>query len=521
LVDLDDADAIAAMRAESPKRHPLQPQQLWIVDALNAVGILEVDGMTLDEAVVEAMRRSAKTTTIFMWLFGRCLCRPGYQVTFSAQSGVKTSARLREWKGRLDRTSPDPEAMAGIPYWKRGMVRQRPRAVRRHLALFGDDILPAEAVEPDQPTTRGFRILMGETGKGIYFENDSTFLCFKPDADAYRGEAGDMSWLDEAQELEPEAGADLLAGIIPLQDTREHSGRIISGTAGEVRVGPLWERIEKLRSGKRIAGVDYCFPPDTTWEAIEDVESAMGLISRHHPGVGTLTTLAKQRANHHDMELPKWAREYGSLWPETFGTRAIPSDVWDACRHKGRRPAIPERAAFGLAIKPGGGVACIAAAWRNSRGEPFVEILMHRSGTDWIPEYSSELTTKRRGAIAYDDIAEGKATATEIATMPLERGVRRARMRVQTYRETAAGCIQIERDMIRGRLHHFDDVSLNAAVGRAAKRLTKNDSGVWLWTPAEPGEDITPLDAATRALRNWDQHMAGKSGANAKSVMGE
>jgi len=31
---------------------------------------------------------------------------------------------------------------------------------------------------------------------------------------------------------------------------------------------------------------------------------------------------------------------------------------------------------------------------------------------------------------------------------------------------------------------------------------------VWLWTPAEPGEDITCLDAATRALRNWDQHYA-------------
>jgi hypothetical protein len=172
-----------------------------------------------------------------------------------------------------------------------------------------------------------------------------------------------------------------------------------------------------------------------------------------------------------------------------------------------RRPPIPQRVAFGLAIKPGGGVAAIAAAWRNSRGHAFIEIVEHRSGTLWIPDRGAELTSTYRGSsIAYDDIAEGKATATEIQTK-----TKRARMRVQTYRETAAGCVQILRDLDRGTLRHFDDVGLNAAVGRAAKRETKNDSGVWLWTPAEPGGDITCLDAATRALRNWDQHFARRS----------
>ena len=31
---------------------------------------------------------------------------------------------------------------------------------------------------------------------------------------------------------------------------------------------------------------------------------------------------------------------------------------------------------------------------------------------------------------------------------------------------------------------------------------------MWLWTTISPGDDITCLDAATRALRNWDQHFA-------------
>jgi hypothetical protein len=198
-----------------------------------------------------------------------------------------------------------------------------------------------------------------------------------------------------------------------------------------------------------------------------------------------------------------------------MGVRVIPLDRW-ADAAASRRPPIPARVAFGMAIKPGGGVAAIAAAWRNSRGIAYVEIIQHRPGTVWMLELGSELTTKYRGAtIAYDDIGEGKATATEMAAMPQ----RKPKLRMQTYTETAAGCVQFLRDLERGTLAHFDDVELNAAVGRAAKRETRgNDRGVWLWTPVEPGGDITCLDAATRALRNWDQHYATRR-ATQSSIM--
>jgi hypothetical protein len=489
LVDLDDHELIASMRAERPPRFPIQPQQLWLVDALNAAGY--------DEFVVEIMRRASKTTTIFLLLHGRCLCRPGYQVTFSAQSGVKGSARLREWKTRLDATDPDPEA--SIPPWRRGQATVSKRAAR-HLALFGDD----ELVRDEEPTTRRFRILMGETAKGIYYQNLSQFLVLKPDADAYRGEAGDTSWVDEAQEIDPEEGAALIAGIIPLQDTKPGASLIVSGTAGELRVGPFWERVDKLRTGNPdIGGVDYCAPEDTPWEIVEDEEAAMTLLESIHPGIGTLTTLEKMRKNWRKMTKPEWAREYASLWPETYGTVVVPVEQW-ANAVASRRPPKPERVAFGMAIKPGGSVACIAAAWRNSKGEAYIEIVEHRLGTDWLPVRAQELTRDYRGStIAYDDISEGKATAAE-----MERLSPKPRLRVQTYRENAAGCVMILRELERGRLKHFDDVALNVAVQRAAKREVRGDQGVWLWKPSEPGVDITPLDAATRALRNWDQYMA-------------
>lgn len=492
LVDLDDDEAVAELRRQSPPKFALQPQQLYLVDALNAGH---------DEDVVEMPRRASKTTTIFLWCLGRCWCRPGYQVTFSAQNGVKTTARLREWKTRLDRTWPDPEA--GLPPWRRGLGT-KPKAVQRQLALFGEELGELE----QDAAGRGFRILMGEVGKGIYFTNGSQFLCFKPDADAYRGEAGDVSWIDEAQEVDPDEGADLLAGIVPLQDTKPGAKLVISGTAGEARAGIFWERVSKLRSGDPdIGGLDYCAPEDTPWETVEDEDTAIALLRTVHPGVGTLTTEEKMRKNWRKLGRPQFAREYLSMWPETFGTRAIDDTLWETCS-LASKPARPERVAFGLAIKPGGSASAIVAAWRNGRGLAYVEVVDHRPGTAWLPQRLQELTQRYRGAtVAYDDIAEGKATATEAAILKPA-----PRLRMQTYRETAAGCIQFMRELERGTLRHAHQIGLDVAVANAAKREVRNDQGVWLWTPAEPGADITCLDAATRALRNWDQHFAKRTG---------
>lgn len=478
----------------------IKPQQLQIVDTLSG---------PYDTFVVEIPRRASKTTTIFCLLLGRCKNRPGYQVTFSAQSGVKGSARLREWKTKLDLINPPDDQ--DLPPWLRTGRARPARAQQRHLALFGDDLLPPDVAEPQEAARRGFRILMGEVGKGIYFDNGSTFLVLKPDAEAARGDAADCSWLDEAQELEPEAGADLLAGILPMQDTKPGSSTIVSGTAGEVRVGPLWDWVKELREGHDdMGGLDFAADPGTPWEQIEDEDTAMELLASIHPGIGTLTTMDKMRKNWRKLTRPKWAREYASMWPETFGTTTIKTELWTA---EGvalqKKLARPPRVAFGLAIKPGGSVAAIVAAWRGANGQAYVEVVEHRSGTAWLPKRMQELTKTYRGSsVAYDDIAESKATEVETRTLSPK-----PRLQLQTYRETAAGCIQFLRELERGNLRHFDQIGLNAAVVVAGKRETRGDNGVWLWTPTEPGADITCLDAATRALRHWDQHYARTNGS--------
>lgn len=470
----------------------LMPQQLAISDTLD---------MDLSEHVIEISRRGTKTTSIFLKLLGRCALRPGYQVTFSAQSGVAGSRRLREWANRLDAQNPPDDL--DMPPWMRGK-RRTPAAVERQMALFELDVTQGE----DRPTSgRGFKIMRGEVGKGIYFDNGAQFLVLKPDADSYRGEGADASWLDELQEVDPDEGDDLMAGILPLQDTKIGAQTIASGTAGEARVGPFWAWLKRLRAGDdSMGGMDYAVPEDTPWELVEDEETAMELLVSVHPGVGTLTTLDKMRKNYRGLPKPQWAREYLSIWPETFGESAIDPLLWEQASLD-KKPAIPSRVAFGLAIKPGGSVTAICAAWRSSTGRAYVELIEHRPGTDWLPERLQELTQKYRGSsVAYDDIAEGKATAGE--TLRLSP---RPRLKVQTYRENAAGCIQLVRELERGKLRHSGQVGLDAAAAVVTRREVRGDQGVWLWN-SPPGADITPIDAATRALRNWDQHYARSTG---------
>jgi hypothetical protein len=490
LTDKAFAGAERARRRAAGYFDQLLPQQLQIADTLN---------LEHDTYAFEISRRATKTTSIFIALIGRCATRPGHQVTFSAQSGVMGSRRLREWAGRLDAQNPDPEA--NIPPWMRGKPSKKSSTA---VALFGEDVLPV----PER-AGRGFRIMRGEVGKGIYFDNGSQFLVLKPEADAYRSEAADESWLDEFQEVDPLDGDDLLAAILPLQDTKLGSSTIVSGTAGEARVGPFWVMIDQLRSGRSgVGGLDYSAPEDTPWEDIEDEAKAMTLLRTVHPGIGTLTTIEKMLKNYRSptFGLPQWAREYLSIWPESYGTVAIDQAQWIAAQLD-KKPAIPTRVAFGMAIRPTGGSAAVCAAWRSPSGLAYVEVLEHRPGTDWIPKFAQYLTTKYRGStIAYDDYGEGAASATEMRALAPQ-----PRLRVQTFRETAAGCVQFLRDLERATLRHSGQKGLDAAVDFAGKREVRGESGVWLWTPAEKGADITCLDAATRALRNWDQHFAGKA----------
>jgi hypothetical protein len=518
LVDLDDQGAIDELKARPIPFEPIQPQQLLMADALNADD---------EEAVVEVPRRGSKTTTILGWCVGRCVSRPRYKVTFSAQKGINGIQAINEWKlEHFDRVNPPDDDRPEWMRLARPKTKAKPKAVQRQIALFGDELAPAPDADDDDeqaPTSRGFDILTGNTRAGIYFDNGSSFIVLKPDPAAYRGKAGDINWIDEAQEIPVEEAAALMAGLQPLQDTRAKPKTVVSGTAGEVRAGALWDFLVKLRAGDPgMGGLDFAVDPNTDWDLIRNEDTAIALLKTMHPGIGTLTTEERMRKRWRGMpDKPKWAREYLSLWPETFGVSVIaPALIIKARRPLEKWPAIPQRVAFGFDVKPNGSVAAIVAAWRDHRGRAFLETVRHQGGTLWMPDMLGTLSREYRTAtIAYDDMGEGGTTATES-----QRLSPKPRLRRQTYTETAKGCVQIMRDLERGTLFisyvEDDPEPIEGAMLVAAKREVRNDSGVWLFTSPKDGGDVSPLMAGVRALRNWDQWFS-RPHTEAKPIMGD
>jgi hypothetical protein len=337
----------------------------------------------------------------------------------------------------------------------------------------------------------------------IRFDNGSSFTHIGPNAANFRGSASDVSWIDEAQEIAVDEGADLLAAIRPLQDTRPGASVILSGTAGEVRAGVLWEYLDRgRRDDASVSIIDFAADPATPWSVVEDQDRALALLADVHPGLGTLTTLDVMRAQWHDLTRPAFAREYLSLWPETFTTRAIPAALWSRALMV-ERPPIPDKVAFGWAIRPGGSVAAIAAAWRDADGVAYVEVIAHESGTKWLPERAQYLTRRYRGAaVGFDARGEGGATRTEAMRLSPK-----PRLAEHRWADITAGSIQFLRDLERGTLRHFGQLALDQAVAGASRR-DSGDAGAWTWSPMTSDADIVTLDAATRALRQWDNNPA-------------
>lgn len=423
------------------------PQQLQVADVLQAGE---------ETNAVEEPRRASKTTTILAVLLGRLLNRPRYTVVFSAQSGTKSSELFRQWTTELEL------AQGGIPrdQW-------------------------------------GFKIRLAAGSQGLTFDNGAQFKVLQtPTAKALRSGAADVVWFDESQEFDVELSAELKAGALPLMDTRDGAQLILSGTAGEARAGWFWETLELGRAHEAgVAILEYAAPDGTTHEDIND--EALWL--RIHPGIGTLTTLEKMRSRRKAFADPEWSREYMGLWPVSADSAVIPAHVWEAAA-VARQP-IPQSVSFGYDLAPNGSAAAIVAAWRDAEGTAYVELIAHESGTAWVRDRMTALALKYRAPVGFDGIGANKVVQEEVERA--RSGAKRW-LRPLTRGAVTPSCVTFLRDLEDGRLKHFGQEGLTAATAFAAKR-TWQDGKLWAWGQVASGGDITPLVAATMALRAYDQ----------------
>lgn len=455
----DGTDVAEAEHGAQWLKLDLKPQGLEVAAVINA---LDDDGRRLYATVlVEMARRSAKTTAILAVLLGRCLNRPGYSVISTAQDGQRAREKLKEVMVALQAAGFEARGLGRL-YWANGTER-------------------------------------------IEFANGSKWVALPPDPSAFRGAAADVIFVDEAGELAPEKADALLAGALPLMDTRPNGQLIIAGTPNtEHRAGLLWSHLEALRAGAPgLGGVVYEAGDTETFADLSDHDHPvydLALLRRVHPGISSgLTTLDTVVSRIGPMGLAKWCAEYLCQWPRNAGQAALDGDAWDDCAADDGLPVRPERVGLGLDIDPDGSTAALVAAWRDPRGRAHFEVLACRAGTEWLPRVAKDAATKhpKPGGIALDPIGQNLEVAERMTRAPF-----RVRQRPLRLRDLVGAAARIEKEIKRRNVVHYSQPDLDDAVKGATWRPAGKDGRAF--ARAASATSVACLVAASEALWSYD-----------------
>ena len=401
-------------------------------------------------------RRGQKSTSIWANVLGRLATIPGYKVAFTAQDGTRARNAFRE--------------------------------VARTLAARGYE---------DNGT---LTVRWANGSEAFEFANGSRLWVVAPNAGAFRGEAADLLWFDEAGEYDPDKSAELLEGALPLLDTRPMGQAIISGTPARSRAGLLWDTLTNGRNGKaRVGVVDYSIS-DTESAVIVDedgnVRPNVEVIERVHPGINTLTDLETILERFETMALASFEREYLCRFPTSNAEDALNPDAWAAGELSDM--ARPERVGIAFDCAYDGTSASLAYAWRDEDGNAYGELVAHEPGTAWVPSTTQAALAKyKRQSVAYDNIGANMDPANVLT---------RARARVTPLNtpRILAAAQRLASDVNGGRFRHLPQRDLDAAVANATWRDV-GKSGRAFGTKDAAGASINPLVAVSLALWQYDQ----------------
>lgn len=442
-----------------------QPQQLLISDVLTAGH---------QRNVLLIPRRSSKSTTVNAIATGRAAYREDYRV------------------GILTLTSG-----------KAGRKR-----------FLKDVATPIEALYRDK-RTRPVKVSRIAGMEGVSFPDGGGSVDWLSTLDDVRGEAFDLFILDESGEPnDPEYIAEVRAAVLPTLDTRPGAQVVSIGTAGRFRSGNmLWDALETGRSG--VGGIAaWNFPEEVTeaelsdWDPTEDNPEgrARELIELHHPGVGTLTTLASIKENFDEFPREKFAREYGNI----FGTIGEAAGLLDPIKWAdggtgADLPTPPEDFELAIAVHPDLTCGAIVAAWRDEDGHAVILLLEHRRGVAWVKKVGPIYAKKFSRAITFDS---GSPTMARFA-VEWERLRPRPRLRPYGFMDVkkAAGLLvdEVQPKDKPTNVRHYRQPELDTA----AKKVVKRKAGVNGWAlgrdPKKPEDDITSIEAAALALLAYDE----------------
>jgi len=443
----------------------LQPQMLRTADVLAAERFAN--------AILEP-RRSAKTTSLWCVLLGRCWMRPVYMAGYT----MLTTAQKAAERFKLD--VRDPIARK----WR-------------------------------NPKDCPVKVLNANGALGIEFPNGSRLAILSPNGDAVRSGAYDVLVLDEAGEAEPDMWDDIVGAVVPSFDTRGPGAQLIyAGTGGKYRDGShFWATLHDPAAGRLRYGV----PDDVDEARLESWDAGAGeLIEQLHPGLDGLTTIESIERNFSILKSVRFGMEYLGHFGRAAGNDALfaPAE-WEGTQQDGAIPEGVPAASLAFAMHPGGMWCSIAVAWNLDAETPDLaraawaleghddgEIgglragfkLIHWSeGTHGLVELLWKYARQLNLPIIYNDAAQERMVIEKL----LARARPQPRVSIAKWAQKTVADANFIDGVRHKTLHHWRQEPLDQAAAIAVPRRV--GKAMLIGAPDDDA-DITPLEAASLAV---------------------
>ena len=165
---------------------------------------------------------------------------------------------------------------------------------------------------------------------------------------------------------------------------------------------------------------------------------------------------------------------------------------WEACRAS-RSPLDKPPTSVAVAVGPNGQWSALVVAGACGDGVPYVEVIRREPGTAWLANEAS----KAHQALAAPIVVDPRSPTAGVIDELQRAGIPVVEV---TTGEYVRACAALQDDVSNGRLRHFGDQALDAAVVGADIRTVGE---AWVWSQKASTVDVTPLIAATLALGNW------------------
>lgn len=323
-----------------------------------------------------------------------------------------------------------------------------------------------------------------------------------------RGFSGTPVMFDEAMYL-PDVSHAAMFPLISAQPDPQiwYMGSAVDQTTMED--GLVFTRVrERALSGEaeRLAYFEWSLNIETP-DLIErgfDLEA----LAETNPGLGIRITPDYLRSEYQELDARAHSVErYGvGDWPPTDGSGAqvIPIEVWDSLADDPAAPGarMTDPVCLAVDMTPDRSTSSVVAVGRREDGDASIEVIQHREGTAWVPEYVAERVERNEPvAVMLDEASPAGSFVHALEAL----GVNVTLVEAREYAK-AFGLLLDKIDQ-RG-IRHLGGNDLRNAIKGAVKRPIGD--GSYGWGRRNSSVDISPLVAATLAL--WGYETIGWDG---------